>query len=145
MCVQNIFGFALSVISTIKEREMRKVLECMKVVQEFTIAELAALAKVKLNVAKEVVKELEEEGIIRKVHLIRAASPPRHYYEVVDKEKLRKKVGKRKRRGKISNPHWYRVKELIEEAEYGRELTEQLIEEIGINLRLAKEYEEMLK
>ena len=42
--------------------------------------------------------------------------------------------------------HWCRVKELIEEAEYGqRELTEQLIEEIGINLRLAKEYEEMLK
>ena len=55
-------------------------------------------------------------------------------------------IGKRKRRGKISNPHWYRVKELIEEAEYGqRELTEQLSEEIGIKLRLAKEYEEMLK
>ncbi len=124
---------------------MKKILECISVIQEFTIAELAALAKVKLDVAKKVVKELESEGIIRRVHLIRATSPPRHYYEV-DKKKLKEMIGKRKRRGKISNPHWYRVKELIEEAEYGqRELTGQLIEEIGINLRLAKEYEEMLK
>jgi len=124
---------------------MKKILECISVIQEFTIAELAALAKVKLDVAKEVVKELESEGIIRRVHLIRATSPPRHYYEA-DKKKLKEMIGKRKRRGKISNPHWCRVKELIEEAEYGqRELTEQLIEEIGINLRLAKEYEEMLK
>jgi len=124
---------------------MRKVLECMEVVREFTIAELAALAKVKLDVAKEVVKELESEGIVKEVHLIQVA-PSRNYYVVVDKKKLKEMIGKRKRRGKISNPHWCRVKELIEEAEYGqRELTEQLIEEIGINLRLAKEYEEMLK
>ncbi len=124
---------------------MRKVLECMEVVREFTVAELAALAKVKLGVAKEVVKELEKEGIVKELHLIQVA-PSRNYYAVVDKKKLKEMIGKRKRRGKISNPHWCRVKELIEEAEYGqRELTEQLIEEIGINLRLAKEYEEMLK
>lgn len=144
MCGQNIFGSAQGVIP-IKEEEMRKVLECMEVVREFTVAELAVLAKVKLEVAKEVVVELEREGIIRKVHLIQATGP-RHYYVVVDKEKLRKIVGKRKRRGKISNPHWYRAKELIEEAEYGqRKLTDKLIEEIELNLKLAKEYEEMLK
>ena len=63
MCMRNIFGFALSVIS-IKEGEMRKVLECMEVVREFTIAELAVLAKVKLDVAKGVVKELGKRYIL---------------------------------------------------------------------------------
>ena len=125
---------------------MKKILECISVIQEFTVAELVALTKVKAEVVKEVVKELESEGIIGRVHLTQVTSPKRHYYKVVDKKKLKEMIGKRKRRGKISNPHWYQVKELIEEAEYGqRELTEKLIEEIGINLRLTKEYEEMLK
>jgi len=125
---------------------MKKILECISVIQEFTVAELVALTKVKAEVVKEVVKELESEGIIGRVHLTQVTSPKRHYYKVVDKKKLKVMIGKRKRRGKISNPHWCRVKELIEEVEYGqRKFTEQLIEEIENNLKLAKEYEEMLK
>jgi len=51
-------------VISIKEGEMRKVLECMEVVREFTIAELAVLAKVKLDVAKGVVKELGKRYIL---------------------------------------------------------------------------------
>jgi len=43
------------------------------------------------------------------------------------------------------NPHWCKIKEIMKEVECKEELTDNIIKEIEINLKLAKEYEELLK
>ena len=127
---------------------------------KFTVAQIADLTGLKYESVETVIRRLLKEGILIKAEKAIPFQPkkgrPRQYYIFASeeaKQKLKKEVEAflleealvHPKREVPKNPHFVHANSLIQAAEKGeRELTDELIKEIHINLKLAREYEEMI-
>jgi len=127
---------------------------------KFTVAQIADLTGLKYESVETVIRRLLKEGILTKAEKAIPFQPqkgrPRQYYTFTSeeaKQKLKREVEAflleetlvHPKREVPKNPHFVYANSLIRAVEKGeKELTDELIKEIHINLKLAREYEEMI-
>jgi len=138
-----------------------KVKRAILIMEKFTIAQIADITGLKYESVETVVQRLLKRGILTKVNenfkqTVGKKGRPKQYYTFANTETrrvlkneidafwLEKSLVEPDRR-EPRNPHFMHVTFLIEAVETGRkEFTDSLLEEIKVNLNLAREYEEMV-